>query len=121
MRKFLKVYFWIYIVLGLLGIVTLLGKEHSIFELLRNTVFWVLSPVCIFLYVYEKKWLPNRFWQIYFFLYIVDATYDFFYLRKSVPSESGTAYIVGYLFGIVFLIPAFIAIYRYAFKEKSPK
>lgn len=57
MRKFLKIYFWIYTVLALLGIITLLGREHSVFEILRNSVFWAFSPICIFLYVNEKKWL----------------------------------------------------------------
>jgi hypothetical protein len=106
--------------LGLFGIIGLLGKEHQIFEILRNTLFWAFGPICVFLYIYSKKWLPVIFWRVYFTLKIADLVYDFFYLRKfQAPSTNiaEVAYIFSYLIGVILVVPVLIVIYRYAFKE----
>jgi hypothetical protein len=118
---FFKIYIWPYLILGLTGIVEILAKEHSVFEIFRETVFWSFSPICIFLYAYEKKWLPVLFWKIYFFLSILDVIYDFFYVQKFSGVPFGIIYVISYVVFVFMVIPSFFAVYLYAFKRDAKK
>jgi len=120
MKKFIRVYVWFYLVLGLLGMPAFLGKEHSAFEILRNTLFWSFGPICIFLYIYGKKWLPSIFWRIYFILKAADVAYDFFYVRKFFNNVPEAVYIFSYLIEVILVFPVLMVIYRYAFKPIEP-
>lgn len=120
MKKFLEIYVWMYIILCLLGIFVMLGEERLVFEILRNTLFWVFGPVCIFLYVYDKKWLPLIFWKVYFLLAITDIVYDFFYLKRFYrlsASISETIQIISYSMELLIVTPILIGMYLYAFKR----
>jgi hypothetical protein len=122
MKKFIKFYIWFYMLVGIWGVVMILGKESSVLEILRNTLFWVLGPIGVFLYINGKKWLPTFFWKSYFFLMIADVVYDFFYMKKFEVQPVGSseiAYLLSWLFGALFVVPVMITIYQYAFTKNS--
>ncbi len=119
MKKFIKLYIWFYMILGILGIAIILGKESSIFEILRNTLFWVFGPICVFLYIKGKKWLPTIFWKSYFLLKIVDILYDFFYTKKFDAGVSEITHVFSWFVGVLFIVPVLIVIYRYSFTENG--
>ena len=75
-----------------------------------------LALVCMFLYAYNKKWLPSNFWKIFLFAYTAWLTYNSVHLFFSGKTFSDVG---GALFGIVLFIPVSFAAYQIGFKRES--
>jgi hypothetical protein len=117
MKTFLKFYIWIYLIMVLFGLVSLVKIDYPTLHVTRNVIISILSPTCVFLYAYNKRWLPDYFWKIYFFFYLADTIYDFVAGRLRGQFSSPSAYYLTSLISLIILVPVIIAIYRYAFKK----
>jgi hypothetical protein len=73
-----------------------------------------LSIVAIFLHIWDAKLFVQTFWKIYAFVFLVwDLLYNLF-LHPAVAGENlGSSD----LFGAVIVLPLYVAIFRYAFRN----
>ena len=80
------------------------------------------SLIPLFLYIFEIRWLPLRFWQWMMVCRVIfDLTghaYEFNFL-KSLFYVSLSYGLSAALFFVVFFIPSYIACFRYAFIKKK--
>ena len=112
---FWKIYFWIFTVLLIVGYTV--EALTSYWDII-NLPISICALVGLFSYAYKKKTFSKKFWKPFWpTLIIWDLIYTFaIYPKYSEEPTEITYTFIGYAFGYAFLLPMYIAVYRYAFK-----
>lgn len=117
-----KIYFWIYLILSVVGIFALL--QYTPFGLvdILGLLSSVVLPLAIYAYVFKKNILQAGHWKILFWIVIfffVEEMLELFvlpkdfvanlapFLKSNVPSSAGER-----LFSWLFSLPGVYAIYK---------
>ncbi len=110
-----KIYFWVFIVILILGYFSegFIGIWDAV-----DLVITSGALAGLFLYGYKKKLFNASFWKAYFPIFIV---WDFSYNLVIEPRARGVNFEIISLIGFLFVIPIYIALYLYAFKFMSEK
>jgi len=116
-----KVYFWIMLVLSVIGLVFVYGSMQtwglaSLIEIVGS----IILLLGLFAYVYKKKILKPSFWNIFFWLMVFNTVFAIMWaftpIKTVLPEPSWfssqvTTTGVELLLGIVLYIPNYYAIY----------
>jgi len=102
-----KIYFWL--ILPLIGLSYINGPIH--FWLAVDFIISTPAVVGLFLWAYHKNWLSQRFWVVYFWIFLV---WELIYKIVIEPKVSGEPFQALALLAPVLLIPLYVALYRYA-------
>lgn len=114
-----KVYFWIYLVLMVIGLFALTGSSLKPIEIF-SVAFELLGLFAVYSYVFHKQTLNQKAWQIIFWIQVVLFIYSFLalyglldslvenfeFLQGSVEISKGSQ-----LFALLFELPALYAMY----------
>lgn len=116
-------YAWIYFMGGaILGGIIVLVQGVTVFEILRNSIFWIPSPMLIFAYCKKRLLLNQLFWRFYFFFLLFDTIYDiwqvkWFSLVNFISIEHFSFLdLVFNAIEIILFLPAFYVHFIYAFR-----
>jgi len=132
-----KIYFWIFGVLSVIGVLALIKFIPWNFADILIIVSSVLTVLALYSYVYQKTILTQQFWK-YFFLFTVitsglDILYNFTTLQNLytlpeflISKAFKDLTVVDYLIGLAITLPAYYANYKLAYltpgsHAKSPK
>lgn len=110
---FWKIYFWILLVLLLVGYIEMaFGKALSAIYFIDLAIS-IPSLVGFFLFAYKKIFLTAKFWQPYIIVYIL---WDLFFNLVLEPRiDNDYSWITAFI-GFVVIFPMWIALYLYAFR-----
>lgn len=110
---FWKIYFWILLVLLLLGYMGMaFGKALSMIYFF-DLIISIPSLAGFFLFAYKKIFLTAKFWQPYFIIYVL---WDcFFNLILGPRIDNDFSWVTAFI-GFVIIFPMWIALYLYAFR-----
>ena len=107
---FWKVYFWVIIVLSIIGYAMEgLGGTWGAVDLIVSSG----GLVGLFAYAYKKRLFVAKAWKAYLPLLIL---WDLAYSLGIKPETSGKEADMNTLAGFIFVIPIYFALYLYAFK-----
>lgn len=127
----LKVYFWIYLALIVLGLFSLIGYAPLTITDLISTILNIFILLAIYAYVFKKNLFARIYWQIIFWItsisfsltlleiYILPEGYldkVFPFLKTSIPITGGAA-----LFSILLSLPAVYCLYKLSYSSKNKK
>ena len=108
---FWKIYFWVFTILIIVGYAS--GEFSSNWDIIDLPAS-ICAFVGLFSYAYKKRILNRIFWKSFLPIYIIwDLTYNL--ALSPEYSEEPTEYIY-VLIAYIFVVPLYIALYRYAFK-----
>ncbi|OGC56088.1 hypothetical protein A3H26_01555 [candidate division WWE3 bacterium RIFCSPLOWO2_12_FULL_36_10] len=117
-----KVYFWIILVMSVLGLVFAYGRMQT-----WSLASWIeivgsiILLLGLYAYVYKKKILKPSFWNIFFWFLIFSTVFDIMWAFTPIktvlplPSWLSSEVItngVELLLGVAISIPNYYAIYR---------
>ena len=117
-----KVYFWIILVMSVLGLVFAYGRMQT-----WSLASWIeivgsiILLLGLYAYVYKKKILKPSFWNIFFWFLIFSTVFDIMWAFTPIktvlplPSWLSSEVItngVEFLLGVAISIPNYYAIYR---------
>ncbi|HVM33121.1 MAG TPA: hypothetical protein VMU88_08305 [bacterium] len=91
----------------------LFSNPLMVAEFLFSTTMAIIVSMGLYLYAYNKRWLPLAFWKIFAVFYLFESLIVYFYLHTQ-----GTGDIISGLAGLLALVPAYIALFRYSFRKK---
>ena len=121
MRAFILIYAWLYILYFGYGFYHLLQKGWlDLFNLTRDLTVFLLCILCMFLYGFKKRWLPQWFWMVYFFLYLADTAYDIFFGQVNQHYAHDALFVLSTLMTLLILMPVFLTIFLTAFTKGPP-
>ncbi|OGW26198.1 MAG: hypothetical protein A2X59_03110 [Nitrospirae bacterium GWC2_42_7] len=108
---FWKIYFWLLTILLIIGSIT---DGFSSYWDIVGLPLDICAFVGFFSYAYRKKIFNKIFWKSFLPIYIIwDVTYNLVIYPKYSEEPVEIIYI---LIGYIFIVPLYIALYRYAFK-----
>lgn len=117
-----KIYFWINLVLSLLGTVLILLESPPAFIDAVGLLWTGVTLIATYSYAYHKKILKPKYWKwaIWFLVFlVVESLIEIFalppgflektfpILRSNLQVNTGSA-----LFGLVFMLPTYYATYK---------
>lgn len=121
-----KIYFWIYTILTVPGIIFIYGKlsEWLLVDALEVGTS-IAAILALYSYVYKKKIFSRSVWQIFFWVSVASSTIEILYkytafnflssLLESRMVTSGQEI----LLGIALSLPIYYAAYQLAYKKAS--
>mgnify|MGYP001562576027 CR=1 FL=1 len=110
---FWKIYFFLFIFIGLIGYITEINKLTTPY--LIDLLISLPSLVALYGYAYKKKFLNKIFWKVYFVGFLI---WHIIVNWTSLIIESKKGSIESQLAEIIF-IPLFVAMYLYGFKNSK--
>lgn len=90
-----------------------------------DTMFSLVALAGFFAYAYKKKLLSAKFWKFWLVIFILwDLTYNLIIsyhlgLAQQLGPDHRAATLNEMLFGLVFLIPEYVALYLLGFKSQG--
>lgn len=81
----------------------------------------VFGLVPLFLFVFQKRWLPKLFWKIFFFIKVYGIFVGNYYEANIMQTISAANKLIAFsslITGLIIILPAYIAIFLYAFRRK---
>lgn len=114
MKKIIGTLFFIWITIDALDQIYGLSTkpEHLTPTELLTIILDLLGPICVFQYVFEKKWLPTVFWKGYFLIYVCFNVFEFSQLMQV---HDGLLRIV--ITSIILFLPMCFVSFMLAFKK----
>lgn len=123
-----KIYFWIYAILSLIGVIALIPSLPSFnFASWEGTAESILLIIATYTYVYKKTILPN-IWKVVFFLMLAIWIIQILFYANIIPALTPYLKIFetsisqgfeGVAFSILISVPAFYAVYKLGFGKSS--
>lgn len=121
-----KVYFWIFTVLSVIGIVFGYGSLSSwaFVELLEVTT-GILSILCLYSFVFKKRIFDTQVWQVILLVsvigFILEMLYKFtpFNLLSSILESRQATNGQDVLLATLISLPAYYANYQLAYPQKT--
>lgn len=122
-----KIYFWIVLVLTIIGVVFVYGGLESwdfaaFFEIITS----IIGLMAVYAVAYGKKILNPTFWKVMFWLIVVNWVFNMFYAftplgeALSLPGWLSSKTVGSpqeLLFGMVFSMPIAYAVYKLAYQK----
>jgi len=112
-----KIYFWIVVLFCLISIpfyITILRVWEFI-----DVSLMIIAMIGLFRFAWKKKILKNRFWKVFFFIWVIWT--PIYHFGIPLPAEVVNSFAIPqWLIAVLTLIPAipqFIAVYYYAFSN----
>ncbi len=111
---FWKIYAWVYLVFIIVGSVSIFVGLTPINmpQKKLESIISLFSIVPLFLFTYDKQWLKQTFWMIFFFIFVLIEIKDIPLFFETNPQLFLNAFI-----GIGLSFPCYIAIFLYAFRK----
>ena len=109
-----KIYFFFITLISILGVVSIyFDPNFGIFEIF-SIITVVPATIGLFGYVFRKKILNPKFWNIFFFSYLSwSILYIFVSKADQQAGMSNNEYIITIIIGTTISIPAYLALFYY--------
>lgn len=118
-----QLYAWLYLIGGLaLGVISVLARQVTLAEILRNVICWLPSPVLVFAFNSKRRLLNRSFWVVFFFYILVNTAYDVLVVDWASVIKLGNPPLMNLAFNsakILLFLPAFYVHFLYAFRPSE--
>lgn len=124
-----KVYYWIYLVLMVLGLFSLIAFAPLTIADLVSVVINIFIFLSIHAYVFKKKILTPLYWKIIFWITVISFSLSLLdmyalpegyleaalpFLNSNIPATDGSN-----LFSILITLPAVYCLYKLSYKSST--
>ena len=110
-----KIYFFFITLLSIFGYIFLFFEPGFGIVEIFSIILIVPATIGLFGYIFRKKILSPRFWNIFFFVYIAwSILYSFVSKIDQQAGMSENEYIISMIIGWAISIPAYLALFYYA-------
>lgn len=118
---FYKIYFWFYLILSSLMMLSLINFTNPWFLILLSSELILLTA--LYSNAYKKDFFSKTFWKI-FFIYtiligITSMSFDIIQVIKSGANSDLTIGLIVVSVMTILTIPAYISLYIYVFKKRK--
>lgn len=122
-----KIYFWIYLILSIIGIFGYMGLQSWNFMAWIEVIFSILGLIAVWSYVFKKPIFTTNFWKAFIWINVGILVFSLIYSYTSLedlypmPSWLMSPYPMDgpmFLFSLVLGGPMLYAIYKLGYPTK---
>ncbi len=113
MKLFYKIYFWVFLTFSCDILLHALRSFELSFSDIGSVFFTLTCPIFLFLYAFNRNWLPLYFWKAFTLVYLASQIFYFF---KHITAQDSFENIAA---AFVLFFPLYAAMFIYSFGKKQ--